>query len=244
MRLPPISWHDTLDSTNARAKDLAKAGTVTDIWIAARQQTAGRGRLGRSWISPEGNLFATALISVPGGVDHAMRLPFAAALAVHDVLAVAAPSADFRLKWPNDVRCNAAKISGILVETGAGNSGDWAAVGIGINIASAPDGAAQEAACLAEYLNGPAPTPEELLPDLVNAFQARKMEAWRDFAATRKDWCDRAEALNQQVRVRIGARDLEGCFAGLSDDGGLILEGAEGAQEIVRAGDVQLVSRA
>lgn len=238
---PPIVWHDTIDSTNAEAKRLADAGSFSDCWIAARKQSAGRGRLGRNWDSPTGNLFATALICVPGGVAHALRLPFAAALAVHDAVARFAPGAAIALKWPNDVRCRGAKLSGILVESGSNSQIGWAAVGIGINVASAPTGAGQSAACLADLTDGPTPGVDHVLEALVEAFDARKAQAWDNFASTRADWCDRAEGRSGMVKARIGERTIEGHFVGLADDGGLVLDLPGGERETIRAGDVELV---
>lgn len=237
----PIVWHDAIDSTNAQARRLAESGDVSGRWIAARRQTAGRGRLGRSWDSPTGNLFATALIRVPGGIVHALRLPFAAALAVHDAVSAFAPSANVQLKWPNDVRSNGAKLCGILVELGADAKGHWAAVGIGINVATSPADAGQDATCLGSLIDGPVPEVEHVLEALAEAFERRKAQAWEDFAATRADWCTRAEGREGVVKARVGDRILEGRFAGLAEDGGLMLDLPGGDRETIRAGDVELV---
>lgn len=239
----PVIWHDTLDSTNAEAKRLALAARFTEHWIAARRQTAGRGRLGRTWQSPSGNLFATALVAVPGGVVEALRLPFAAALAVHDAASAFAPNAEIALKWPNDVRCDGAKLSGILVESGAGPAGQWAAVGIGINVATAPEAVDQPATSLAAISQGLVPTPEVVLEALSNAFSTRMRQARDDFGLTRTDWCARAEGRTGLIQATVGERVLEGWFAGLADDGGLMLDLPSGGRETIRAGDVHLVGR-
>ncbi|MEO0816792.1 MAG: biotin--[acetyl-CoA-carboxylase] ligase [Pseudomonadota bacterium] len=239
----PVIWHETIDSTNVHAKRLAQAGRFPEHWIAAHRQTAGRGRLGRSWESPTGNVYATALISVPGGVSDALRLPFAAALAVHDTIEAFAPDADLGLKWPNDVRCKGAKLSGILVESGSGDTGTWAAVGVGINVASAPKSVEQTATCLAEISDGPVPGADLVLEALVETFEQRKSQAWNDFARTRHDWSERAEGRNGLVKAVVGDRVFEGSFAGLANDGGLMLDLPCGTRETIRAGDVELVRR-
>ena len=96
----PVHRFETIDSTNSEARRRAKAGGFADCWIVAAEQTAGRGRLQRHWVSPKGNLFATALFHEPGGVQVAARLPFAASLAVSDTILHFAPGADARLTCP------------------------------------------------------------------------------------------------------------------------------------------------
>lgn len=240
-----IFWHDEIDSTNEAAKRLAQAGGFEAQWIAARRQTAGRGRLGRGWVSPDGNLFTTALIPVPGGVQDALKLPFAAALAVHDLMAhYMGHSRGLGLKWPNDVRHEGRKLSGILVESGSNAEGHWAAVGMGVNLAHAPEGLDQPAACLAELMAGKtAPTPDAALEVLAERFRIRCDEAWRDFDKTRVDWSMRAEGREGPIRARVGDEFVEGLFDGLDLDGGLILRLPSGVRRTIRAGDVELVRK-
>ncbi|MCI4645555.1 MAG: biotin--[acetyl-CoA-carboxylase] ligase [Hyphomonadaceae bacterium] len=240
-----IQWHDEIDSTNEAAKRIAQAGPFTPHWIAARRQTAGRGRLGRGWVSPEGNLFTTALLPVPGGVADALRLPFAAALAVYDLIAhYAGSQLGLGLKWPNDVRHEGRKLSGILVESGQGPQGHWAAVGMGVNLAHVPQGLDQPAACLAELMQGrPVPAPEDALKVLATRFALRCEEAWEDFEATRAAWCHRVENRDGQIRARVQDEVVEGLFDGLDTDGGLILRLPSGVRRTIRAGDVELVRR-
>jgi len=239
----PIVWHDSLDSTNEEAKRLAASSSFTPQWVAARRQTAGRGRLGRDWASPQGNLFATALFEVPGGIIQALRLPFAAALAVHDTVSAYGVGAGLALKWPNDVRHQGAKISGILVESGSLKDRLWVAVGIGINLAHVPEGVQQEATSLADLYQGPMPSPEVVLEALADAFAHRVEQAWSDFDTTRSDWCARAEGRDGLVRANIGDEQVEGRFAGLAEDGGLIIDLPGGGQRTIRAGDVELVKQ-
>jgi biotin-[acetyl-CoA-carboxylase] ligase BirA-like protein len=127
---------ERIDSTNAEARRLAEAGETGPLWLWADEQTAGRGRLGRSWVSEPGNLYATFLFSsgAPAGVVG--QVGFAAALAVHEIAARLLPGADVKLKWPNDVLIGGAKFCGLLAET----IGGTIALGCGINLASAPSG--------------------------------------------------------------------------------------------------------
>ena len=134
----PVHRLDTIDSTNTEARRRAQAGVFENCWILADEQTAGRGRLQRHWASPKGNIFSSALFREPGGIQVAARIPFAAALAVSDTALEYAPGADVRVKWPNDVRVNKAKLSGILIETGQDEQGLWVIAGMGVNVAQVP----------------------------------------------------------------------------------------------------------
>ena len=181
----PVIWHDTLDSTNEEARRQAADGNFSDGWIAARLQTAGRGRLGRGWASPSGNLFATALFHEPVGLEVATRIPFAAALSVHDGLSAFAPDAPIALKWPNDVRAAGAKLCGILVESGQADGAVWVACGMGINVTSVPEGAGQAATCLADLRGEASVTADMVLESLREAFARRLDQARTDFPRPR-----------------------------------------------------------
>ncbi|MGB3624175.1 MAG: biotin--[acetyl-CoA-carboxylase] ligase, partial [Henriciella sp.] len=142
----PVQWHETIDSTNEEARRLAQSGHYGPIWIASQQQTAGRGRLGRQWQSPPGNLYCSALFLEPDGIRVATRYPFAAGLAIADVCNAIIGDVDLRLKWPNDVRVNGEKLCGILVEAGTSSDGAcWVVAGMGLNVAWSPDSLDQPA---------------------------------------------------------------------------------------------------
>jgi BirA family transcriptional regulator, biotin operon repressor / biotin---[acetyl-CoA-carboxylase] ligase len=130
---------DTIDSTNAEALRRAWAGERGPLWIVAERQSAGRGRRGRSWVSPPGNLHATLLVSDPAPAALVPQLGFVAGLALHDAAAAAAPPLAPRLalKWPNDLLCGGRKIAGILVE-GEGDPVAAAAIGFGVNCREHP----------------------------------------------------------------------------------------------------------
>src|SRR5262245_61818354 len=109
---------DRTGSTNQEALRLARSGEAGPLWITAVEQTAGRGRRGRSWHSPPGNHYASLLLTDPGPADRAPQLSFVAALALHDAVSALAPglSSRLRFKWPNDLLLDGAKVAGILVE--------------------------------------------------------------------------------------------------------------------------------
>lgn len=233
----PVEWFDQIDSTNEEARRRADTGPFANQWIAARQQTAGRGRLGRAWVSPTGNLFATALINWPYPLETATRLPFAAALAVRDTISHFAPGKTIALKWPNDVRTNEAKLSGILIESGTARGERWIAAGIGINVAYGPDVAEQATSSIAD-LSGTALTPEDALRVLAVAFKEHLSTAIDCFAPIRDAWLRHAENLGREITVSLGDRRLSGTFETLAPDGALILRLPNGDQETIRAGDV------
>lgn len=237
----PVYWYDEIDSTSEEAKRRARAGETSPVWIAARQQTAGRGRLGRNWISPTGNLFVTVLFPEPGGLAVAGRIPFAAALAVRDACTSALPDLDARLKWPNDVRVRGAKVCGILTETGETNGVTWVALGMGINIQHAPDVNDQSATSLRQEGAPPALMPEHVLEDLRNSLGKRVAQARNEFDGLLEDWMRHAEGLGQSVEAGPKDARVTGVFEGLAADGGLNLRLPDGSRQTIRAGDVELV---
>lgn len=239
----PVRWDGELDSTNAEARRLAEAGAFGPLWIAARRQTAGRGRQGRVWAGGEGNLAATLLTPLDQPPAIAAQLSFVAALAVGQMLGDWAPAGDVRFKWPNDLLLGGRKVSGILIESGRRDpAGLWLAIGVGVNLASAPEGLEPPAASLAAHLppGRPVPRPEEALASLDRSF-GHWFGVWRGeggFAAVRAAWLERAAGLGQPCTARVGTRSLSGVAEGLGADGALLLRLASGALERITAGEV------
>lgn len=239
----PVYWYDEIDSTSEEAKRRAKRGDLNPVWIAARSQSAGKGRLGKSWESPEGNLFSTLLFPEPDGLKTASRIPFAAALAVRDACMRSVPELAAELKWPNDVRVRGRKMSGILTESGETNGALWIALGIGINVQTTPDGTGQETSSLRKEGAPAGLTPEMVLTDLRAAISHRIEQARQDFEALLNDWTRFAEGIGQTVQAGPVQNRIEGVFESLAPDGGLNLRLPDGALHTIRAGDVELVKR-
>src|SRR5262249_30015854 len=132
--------YETLGSTNAEALALARAGERGLLWVTAQRQSAGRGRRGSQWISPPGNLYATLLLTEPSRPAQAPQLSFVAALAAHDAVTICAPQLgpSLKVKWPNDLLVDKAKVAGILLE-GENTPIFAVAIGIGVNCATHPD---------------------------------------------------------------------------------------------------------
>ncbi|ABI76628.1 biotin--acetyl-CoA-carboxylase ligase [Hyphomonas neptunium ATCC 15444] len=239
----PLYRFEEIDSTNTEAKRRAAEGSFNNQWIVASTQTAGRGRQDRAWSSPVGNIFTTALFAEPGGISVALRVPFAAALAVVDTVLSVAPAAPVRVKWPNDVRVDHQKVSGILVETGGAGDRLWIAAGTGINVAYAPDNVGQGATSL-NRLSAQVLDLKEVLDFYHSAFEARLAQAKVTFDGVRKDWLKYAEGRNEKVSVRVGDTYEEGVFEDLEQDGALRLRLPDGSARIIRAGEVNLIGRA
>jgi BirA family transcriptional regulator, biotin operon repressor / biotin---[acetyl-CoA-carboxylase] ligase len=208
------------------------------VW--AREQTEGRGRRGRAWTSPPGNLYLSLVVRPEGPPARAAQLGFVAALALGDaVAALAGPALRLNCKWPNDLLANGKKIAGILLEseTATGERVDFVVIGIGVNLRSFPADAEYPATSLAaEGIAGVAPA--ALLEGV-----ARRFEFWRrrwdddGFAVVRAAWLARASGLGERVRVRLERSTLCGRFLDLDADGALVLEAAEGRRRIA-AGEV------
>ena len=146
-----------------------------------------------------------------------------------------------RLKWPNDVRVDKAKISGILIETGGQADKFWVAAGIGINVTSVPEGAGQAAASLHALRGDTVLTPADVLSALREAFSRRLEQARQGFESLRKDWLRIAEGLGETVSVSRNGDPLIGVLEDMGEDGSLVLRLPDGRREIVRAGDVSLI---
>jgi BirA family biotin operon repressor/biotin-[acetyl-CoA-carboxylase] ligase len=229
---------ESLGSTNAEARRLARAGERGPFWITAKGQSAGRGRRGSAWVSPPGNLYATLLLSEPSPPAQAPQLSFVAALALHDGVSEAAPQVApaLSVKWPNDLLLSRAKLAGILIE-GDSEPDFCVAIGIGVNCVSHPQDTAHPATDLASA--GASVTPERLFAALAAAMQ-RRLAQWQrgqGFASIRTDWLKRAEGLGREIRVRLPERELTGRFEGLDEAGRLLLKGPGGVSTVT-AGDV------
>ena len=236
---PRIEWLETTGSTNAEARTRALAGERGPLWIAARRQSAGRGRRGRVWHSLDGNLFASGLYLVARPPAEAAQLSFVAALAVATVCDdVLGDTSRTRLKWPNDVLVDSRKVAGILLESGAAPDGGlWLAIGVGINLAAAPDEIERPAISLSEA--GASLEREAALEVLASAFD-REFQLWSrgGFGAIRDRWLARAHGLGERCVVRLTHETLEGHFGDLGPDGALRLDLASGEHRYISAGEV------
>lgn len=232
---------DRVDSTNAEAMRLAPH-LSGPAWILAHRQEAGRGRRGRAWADPPGNFAASLVLRPAGGAAEAAKLSFVAALALHEALIhLCGPHLNVALKWPNDVLLNGGKLSGILLESaGAGGQVSTLVIGIGVNLAGAPDAAQVEATALRPVSlkgeTGLTITPEEFLDALAVAFDQwqRQLQTY-GFAPIRQAWLARAARLGETITARTGKVEVTGVFEGIDKSGALILATPRGKQAIPAA---------
>ncbi|MBU6319009.1 MAG: biotin--[acetyl-CoA-carboxylase] ligase [Alphaproteobacteria bacterium] len=239
----PVVHFEEIDSTNEEAQRRARLGDRGPVWIQADFQTAGRGRMGRSWASPSGNLCATAFFTSSDPPARTALLSFAAALALHEAVGgLRADNRDLRLKWPNDLMWADAKIAGILIETGAISGGLWVAAGFGVNIATAPNVPGRRTGRLADLPGGGGIRPLDLLDALEVSFRGW-LSTFRDhgFEPVREAWKERAAGLGQRIGLSPAHGSLEGIFRDLGPDGALILELDGGDLRHIRAGEISVL---
>ena len=241
------------------ARDEAEEG----LWLSAGRQTAGRGRQGRAWSSPTGNVSATTLVRLRPTDPPAATLALVAAVALHEVVALYLPSSfagyagsslsqweregapqarkgedsPLRLKWPNDLLLHGAKLSGILLE----RAGEAVVIGIGVNLAHHPDLPDRPTTSLVAH--GVAIDPAAFVETLAETF-ARWLARWRGqgIAPVRAAWLAAAHPPGTALTARLpDGTAFDGLFDGLDPDGALILRLASGERRVIHAADVFLL---
>lgn len=244
--LPPgyrLIRFETIDSTMSEAERQAKAGAADGTLILADEQTAGRGRRGRQWATPPGNLALSLLLRPRGALQEVALLSFVAGLALHDSLSTHSElSGRLTLKWPNDVLIDGSKLSGLLLESRSDPQGrpEWLIIGMGVNLAWAPKETPYPAISLAEVMSVP-PRAERIVRGWAEAFdQRRRTFDAGGFAALRPDWKAAAQGLGGPLTARLSdGTVLEGRFEDLAEDGNLLLAlPGEGRPRAISAGDV------
>jgi BirA family biotin operon repressor/biotin-[acetyl-CoA-carboxylase] ligase len=244
LRLPPayrLVALDSVDSTNEEAKRRARAGAEDGTLIWARAQTQGRGRGGRSWASPAGNLYLSLILQPECAPADAAQLSFVAALGAGAALGeLVPPMVEVQYKWPNDILLNRRKTGGILLETESSTRErlDWLVLGVGLNVATHPSDAAFPATSL--HNEG---ADEVTVDMLLDAF-ARHFLSWVNrwladgFEPVRLAWREQARGIGEAVRVRLPNAEIDGTFEDVDADGALLLRRADNSLQRVTAGDV------
>jgi BirA family biotin operon repressor/biotin-[acetyl-CoA-carboxylase] ligase len=229
--LTRIRFVDSTGSTNA--DHLADASAVEGDWLVALEQTAGRGRQGREWVTKRGNFFGSALVQLVPDDPPAQSLSLVSGLALIEAVDAAVPGLALQLKWPNDLLLDRAKLAGILLE----RQGDRVVAGFGVNLASAPevDGRA------AGHLGGKI-SPEAFAPIIAAAF-GRMLPLWRssDVHDIARAWLARAHPIGTELTVHGGdSLPVRGRFDGIEPDGRLRLRLPDGTVRAIHAADVSL----
>jgi BirA family transcriptional regulator, biotin operon repressor / biotin---[acetyl-CoA-carboxylase] ligase len=233
---------DSLPSTNLEAARRAIEGAAEGLCVVSSEQTAGRGRLQRQWISPKGaGLYLSVVLRPRINQSSWPLITLAAALAVHDAL-LEAYSLKTDIKWPNDILSNNRKLCGILAETVDTTVGRALVLGIGINLTSSafpPE--VHEIATSVQLETGKIPDLETILRSLIIALERRyeMLQSVRGGEAILREWSIRSSyASGKRIRVADGKEIFEGTTRGLESDGALRVETDEGEIRTVRAGDV------
>jgi BirA family biotin operon repressor/biotin-[acetyl-CoA-carboxylase] ligase len=243
--VPQILRFETLPSTNLEAAKRAIAGAAEGVCVVAGEQTAGRGRLQRHWVSPQGvGLYFSIIIRPQFDQSVWPLLTLMAAIAVHDALRDAC-GLETDIKWPNDILFNERKLCGILAETADTPLGRAVVVGIGINLTkSSLPPELEQVATSVEAATNQKPELESVLNALVSSLVRYYQVLQRADGAEAmvRDWCTRSSySEGKRISVSTGDESFVGTTRGLESDGALRVETSEGEIKTVRAGDVTAV---
>lgn len=226
-----------IDSTNEEAKRLAHAGGGHGAVIWAKKQSAGKGRMGRIWVSQEGNLFVSVLLKPQKPLIEFSQLSFVAANAALEALRPLMPKgARLACKWPNDILLGGKKLGGILLESfQAGDMGSWVVVGLGLNIENCPAKMEFPATCLKDE-GVELVSAKIVLSRFIHHF-IEEYNLWsnRGFAPIRKRWTEAAWGKGKKLRARMPDNEIEGVFDGIDAHGALILKLGGKKQKILAA---------
>jgi BirA family biotin operon repressor/biotin-[acetyl-CoA-carboxylase] ligase len=238
-----LETFDALGSTNDEAMSRVAQGDPGRLWIVAGEQSRGRGRLGREWRSPPGNLYASLLLVDPSPPALSSQLGFVAGVSLATALRkMLGDDRRLKLKWPNDTLYDGAKLSGLLLEAAILPNGLFGCViGFGVNCLSSPDDAPYPTTSL-KRIGAAMPDRETLFAVLSDAV-AHWLDVWaraENFAAVRAAWHDFAGGLGAPVSVSRNGIAREGFFRGIDAQGRMLLETPNGLTETIEAGDVSL----
>ncbi len=206
--------------------------------MRAEKQSGGIGRLGRAWQSPAGNLYCSTIVDIRAGDPDPSSLSFVAALAVYETIRAVLPDVPMQLKWPNDIIVAGAKICGILLE----RVEQKIIVGIGINVAVAPEVADRAVTSLAAEGADNAVDAATILASLAVNF-AEKLSNWRvmGLQPTLNAWQNHAHPVGSRLQTsQPNGEKLTGEYAGLTADGALRLRKDDGTLIEIRAGDIEI----
>ena len=234
---------DSVVSTNLEALKFAEEGDKGPLWVSAVQQTGGRGRRGRPWVSKSGNLYCSGLYPHAGNAQSAALYSFVAVLAIADLVRTYLPESHVTLKWPNDVLIDGKKTSGVLLEHSKG----WIVAGIGVNLVSHPGNAEFPATHILEHIPEEALNkPEPLIPEpqAALAILAARFDVWRSilindgFAPIKSAWEGLAQNVPGPLIVRLHNETFSGEATALGENGELQVRLKNGTIRNVHSGDV------
>ena len=240
---PAFVFLDAVDSTNEEAKRRVQSGQNEACWIIADRQTAGRGRRGRVWESPIGNLMVSLLLPGPFKADTAAQLSFVSGLALLHLVKESVnkeTKPKVSLKWPNDVLVDGRKISGILLEAASIEDGEIRelVIGMGVNLIHHPSDTPYPATHIGEWTMTPPNniSAAQILAEQFSYFYGQWFS--NGFSEIRKAWLEHAKGLGEPIEVHLETETLSGVFQGLDSRGQLALRLDDGQVQNIAAGDV------
>lgn len=229
-----ISAFESLPSTQTKLKDMAAAGALAGTCVQAQMQTGGYGRQGRGWVSPPGNLYLSVLLKPSVPLTALPQAALVAGLALAEALHDCKPV----LKWPNDVFVKGRKLAGLILESDINSASgrlNWLALGVGVNVTSAPD---DIGTALNECMSD-TPGTDEVRDAFLDSL-ARHMTAWEagNFEEIRDGWMARAHPPGTLLKIKLGDTALDGYFERLDAAGNLVLKLNDGTEKTISAGEV------
>jgi BirA family biotin operon repressor/biotin-[acetyl-CoA-carboxylase] ligase len=239
--------YDVLDSTNEEAKRLAEGGASGGAVIWAKRQTHGKGRMGRDWVSDDGNLYLSFLLCPEYGLEKASQLPFITAVAAWQAIsAVLDDITRLSCKWPNDLLIDGKKVGGILLESFKcwSDQGDgskerqWVIIGMGVNIDNFPEDTMYPATCL-KACGVELVSAKIILTRFIHHF-INLYDDWNKngFEKVFIAWNKLAHGQGEQITVEMSQESKTGVLQGINETGQLILAQDDGTTEFINAGDV------
>ena len=230
---------DALDSTNEEAKRLARAGGAHGAVIWAKKQANGKGRMGREWISADGNLFVSILLKPEKPITELAQLSFVASVAVVEALsALFEKEHKLSCKWPNDVLLDSKKLSGILLESFVCEKDSKQWVSVGVNVDSHPTGTEFPATCLTEA-GVELVSAKIVLSRFIHHFIECYNE-WENtgFTAIRKRWLKYAWGMKTEITARLPNSQITGIAQDINKDGNLVIKDKKGKLHTLHAADI------
>lgn len=236
-----VHTYASLPSTQDYVKELGAEGLAEGLVVQCLQQTKGRGRHGREWVSPLGNLYMSVLLRPDCAAVDAGQMSFVTAVAMARAVKEAVGNdVPLSLKWPNDVLVSDKKCAGILIESEVDDGKlSWLALGVGANVLSAP---VDESISIQEVA-GNKQVPVHPFRDMILKHFADIYELWQQtgFAPIREEWMASAHGLGRKLKVNIPGHEKEGVFKGIDETGALLLD-IDGQEEKIYSGEIVMMA--
>ena len=218
---------DEIDSTNNEAQRILNHKSNFPLWIIANEQTSGRGRKNRYWVSQKGNFMGTFILEHEIEKQYIPHLSFVTSLALKNTIdGFNSGMTDIFLKWPNDIIINDSKCAGILIESLRSNTDkEYLAIGIGVNLIKFPLNSSFKASSLKNEFNFDVDRDEFLNKLNINLLEnIKRWENGKNFSQILEDWKKFAYKINENISMLLPTgKKLDGIFSDLNDQGGLIL---------------------